>query len=255
MQVLKPGLKRLLDNHPGLKFRLRALKWRFSNNLEVELRLLPFIVPRGRGALDVGGNVGLYTQALLPLASKVTVMEPNPRLAGDLRAGFGSRIALVEAAASDQSGRTTLHLPKDTGLGGLATIAPSNPLLSSDTHAVDVATKRIDELGLNDIGFIKIDVEGHELAAIDGGMETIRASRPIMLIEAEDRHRAGAVRSLRERLEPIGYRGFMIFHGTLASIERFDVASQQTLQPGQAALLDRGVIPPNYVNNFVFMPI
>ena len=37
-------------------------------------------------------------------------------------------------------------------------------------------------------GFIKIDVEGHELKVIDGAKETIEKHKPNLLIEIEEQH-------------------------------------------------------------------
>lgn len=46
-----------------------------------------------------------------------------------------------------------------------------------------VEAKRLDSLGLKDVSFIKIDVEGFELDVIEGGLDTILASRPLIQIE------------------------------------------------------------------------
>ena len=41
----------------------------------------------------------------------------------------------------------------------------------------------IDEINLPRLDFIKIDIEGMELEALEGGRATIEKSRPVMLIE------------------------------------------------------------------------
>jgi FkbM family methyltransferase len=38
------------------------------------------------------------------------------------------------------------------------------------------------------VGFIKIDVEGHELAVINGATTLLTTQRPLLLIEIEARH-------------------------------------------------------------------
>ena len=46
---------------------------------------------------------------------------------------------------------------------------------------------RLDNVYRGRAGFIKIDVEGHEQAVLDGAVETIRRCKPRMLVEIDDR--------------------------------------------------------------------
>jgi hypothetical protein len=48
-----------------------------------------------------------------------------------------------------------------------------------------VTTIRLDDLYLNDISFMKVDVEGHEPLVISGAKETILRCRPLIWIESE----------------------------------------------------------------------
>jgi FkbM family methyltransferase len=206
--------------------------------------LLPYLVPRSRVALDIGGNVGSYAFLLQQLAAKVVVMEPNPELAAELTRSLGERVTIVQAAASNVVGRTMLRMPRDKLLGGLATISDDNRLSEHDTVSIEVPTKTVDSLALVDVGFIKIDVEGAEAQVLEGARETIARDKPVLLVEAEERHRSGAVSLVRERLEPLGYEGYMLVDGALASICSFSSEVHQQLGAGA----------PPYVNNFVFLP-
>lgn len=47
----------------------------------------------------------------------------------------------------------------------------------------DVQVKRLDDFGIADVDFIKIDVEGHELEVLKGGAATIERYRPVLLME------------------------------------------------------------------------
>jgi hypothetical protein len=46
-----------------------------------------------------------------------------------------------------------------------------------------VSVTTIDALALQDVGFVKIDVEGGDIDVIDGGRETISRDRPNMVVE------------------------------------------------------------------------
>lgn len=69
---------------------------------------------------------------------------------------------------------------------GRSTIEHDNTLEDSDGSArfeIAVPARRLDDYEMDAVGFIKIDVEGHELAVLRGGSETIRRCLPSMLIE------------------------------------------------------------------------
>ncbi|MCE1235664.1 MAG: FkbM family methyltransferase [Hyphomicrobiales bacterium] len=255
LRTMKAAARRLLRDDPRLMMALRALRWKMGHGLEAETRLVPFLAARGRPALDVGAAVGVYSHVLLPLCSRLIAMEPNPDFARALAAHFGGRITLIEAAASDVSGRTTLHRPRDGSLYGMGTVERGNPVAGvADVERFDVATVRIDDLGLEDLGFVKIDVEGHELAVVEGALATIERFRPTLLIEIEERHRPNAVASVRALLESRDYVGFMLIDGALRSIATFDPAVHQKVPDDAADRLNQGIHGDEYINNFVFLP-
>lgn len=133
--------------------------------------------------------------------------EPNPVVAGRLRPVLPANVRLVAAAASDAAGTASLHAPDSIGAEGVGALGPKA------AGSVDVATVTIDSLDLHDVDFIKVDVEGHELQALAGGLATIERSRPTLLVELETRH--GPVRPVFELLEPFGYDAFVLLAGTL----------------------------------------
>ena len=54
---------------------------------------------------------------------------------------------------------------------------------------VAVRCRRLDDFGLEPVGVIKIDAEGHELTVLQGARALIERDRPSFLIEAEERHK------------------------------------------------------------------
>ena len=247
-------LRRLLDWNPALRARARRIWRRFKPGREAEMNLLRYLAPAGAVVIDVGANTGAYVAALVRLGCQVVAVEPNPTHANELELMFGSEIRLIRAAASDQPGVATLRVPRDRTLGGLGTIEAANPLSAEDAVEVEVPLMRLDSLGLTNVAFIKMDVEGHELTALHGAEQLIREQRPRILVEAEDRHRDNAVGSIRAFLEPLGYEGFMLCGGLLTSVRAFDVKIHQNLDGFSLASLNHGLAPPGYVNNFIFVP-
>ena len=95
--------------------------------------------------------------------------------------------------------------------------------------------------------FIKIDVEGHELAVLEGAQRTLERYRPTLLVECEARHHPDRdFRTVFSAVESLGYSGTFFWQGQRLPLARFDVAVHQHLDPNMAKL------PRGYANNFAF---
>ena len=79
------------------------------------------------------------------------------------------------------------------------------------------------ERGVDRVHLIKLDVDGHELQVVKGGVSTIERSRPIMLIEAGAWHFT-APENPWQILSSVGYRFWET--GTLAEIDLASVRSR-----------------------------
>jgi hypothetical protein len=102
------------------------------------------------------------------------------------------------------------------------------------------------------VGFIKVDVEGHEEEVVDGGLKVIGRDHPVMLIEIEERHRPGALPRILARLLERGYSGFFLHEGGVHSINAFDQKKHQNpaeVEDDPSGRVSRGC----YINNFLFI--
>jgi FkbM family methyltransferase len=249
------GLRSLARKDPRLLRLVRRTKSAFSSEGSVwrerELALLPFLVPRNCTAVDVGANLGIYTEALVRLSAHVVAIEPNPPWAAELSAMFKD-VRVVRGAASNVAGRMSLRVPTRTSHAGMATIEKNNLLEGQKVEAVMVDVFTIDSLRLSNVGFIKIDVEGHEDAVLEGATETVMNHRPNMLIESEERHRPGSISSIVRRMRGLDYAGYMLWNGSLTPISEFSVEAMQTELSPTANRTKNNTRP--YVNNFIFLP-
>lgn len=243
-------LKGLLERNPVLFRAARGIRYRLRGLPEPEMQLLPWLVDPARGALDIGAHRGAYVSELIKLCASVTAVEAIPDLARFIRQLYPS-VRVVTAAAAAQPGEVELHIPD--GAWGRSSAAPENMLSGTSCTTVRVPAVTIDGLAAGPVGFIKIDVEGYELAVLEGALATLERDRPALLIEAEERHRPNAVGALRALLEPLGYTGLFLASGRLVSIRAFDAARDQHLGEGDEALLNSGRLPDRYVNNFIFI--
>src|ERR1700716_1991863 len=221
---------------------------------EQELLYLDRIVPEGAVTVDVGANCGLYTRKLARLSKQVYAFEPSHEMADLLRRTSASNVSVHEIALSDQTGSADLFIPQGDHelIHGLASLEPTASASNREVVSVNVPTARLDAIVHQDVAFVKIDVEGHELSVLNGSVELLEHSQPVFLVEAEDRHRAQATRSIFEFFETKSYRGFFLKEGSATPIDQFRPAD---LQDANALLPDGGrKSGQSYVNNFFFFP-
>jgi FkbM family methyltransferase len=234
---------------------LRYEFWRdYFSTGEWELREIGQFVKSDRMSIDVGGNIGVYTYHLHRLSSEVVTFEPNPQYVEVIN-DLGLRRGRIEAVAlSDQSGNVTLRVPKlASGLEdrGMASIEPSVVSDEALSRAIVVPMRRLDEYGFKNVGFIKIDVEGHEEGVLAGALETIRSNKPALLIEIEERHNPGGIKRIETLLATLGYQGFFYEMGQKTSLAGFDIGRLQSAPPDIKAKKDRR--SGGYINNFLFV--
>jgi FkbM family methyltransferase len=239
------------------KFPSIWLKWHFSRrpkSAERELRYLGKIVPRGALTVDVGANLGLYTQLLARLSKQVYAFEPSRDMADFLRQTSAPNVTIHEVALSDQNGEGELFIPQgESGLvHGLASLERQACESGASIASLNVQTARLDAVVTGDIAFVKIDVEGHELNVLQGATGLIERCQPVFLVEAEDRHRVEATRSVFEFFQKRSYRGFYLKDEQVIPVDQF----RPELLQDVAALLPNGGRKSgrSYVNNFFFFP-
>ena len=233
------------------------LRWHFMHlpkSAEQELSYLDRIVPKGAVTVDVGAHCGLYTRKLARLSSKVHAFEPSHPMADLLRRTSASNVAVHEIALSDQTGNAELFVPQDDQKldYALASLEPKFDFSNERVVSINVPTVRLDAIVHQDVAFVKIDVEGHELNVLHGAVELLEHSQPVFLVGTENRHRSEATRSIFEFFKSRFYRGFFLKEGGAVPVNLFD---SEDLQDANALLPDGGRKDGRpYVNNFFFFP-
>ncbi len=141
------------------------------------------LLPRRRLALDVGANIGTTATVLANHFETVQAFEPAPDLYEALKRNL---IKYPDAQAKlmvvgEEIGETYLTLY--TKFGQLSHVE-SGHLATKKYHKVGpIKQVTIDSLKLNNVDFIKIDVEGFEGPVVYGARETLLRCKPAVLVE------------------------------------------------------------------------
>lgn len=220
---------------------------RRNRHYEKEYWLLPHFCDRNSNVIDVGGNKGLYAFYLSCLARKVYVFEPNPICLKQMARIERRNMVIHNLALSNHSGNAIMRFdPNNTGIG---TIEGVNQLdqYSGVQKVVErsVRIRPLDDLGLKNISFMKIDVEGHEPSVLRGATRLLEKEKPVLLIEIERRHNPHSFEEVEHLLAKFGYRGWRLYRNRLVPVRAAEVEELQKIPP----------LPNSeYVNNFIFVP-
>jgi FkbM family methyltransferase len=185
-------------------------------------------VRKGAVCLDIGANIGNHARFFSRHFPKVYAFEPHPRIFGLLSANaYGQGIVALNYGLSDQAGRFAVDENQENL--GASRIAKGKSGAGPEYHV-----QRLDDVVgavvTGDIGFVKIDVEGHEAEVIRGAAATLRKHRPIVTFEVLGSTVANGKAEAMEALRALGYQHFYQLRPR---------AAWKGMQPGLLARLAR----------------
>lgn len=181
-----------------------------------ERRILGRLVSPGTCFVDVGanhGSIGLIAATLVGSAGSVIAIEPQPRLAPlverSLAASPAGRTTVHQVAAGQAPGAIELNVPR--GRSGSASV--HRGAVGDDVDVIRVEVETIDDLvGPDQPGpvVMKIDVEGHELAALRGATQTLQRYAPPIVLELNPHTTEAAGYSIAELVDFLYDQGYAI---------------------------------------------
>ena len=142
----------------------------------------------GMVAFDLGANIGYITLIMADMVGKnghVYAVEPDPRnfviLEKNIRLNnYTERVSTYQTAISNRNGTCRFFHSKSSNLGSLCATGNTNGV-------IDVAVQTGDEFFSDKVlpDFIKMDIEGAEVEAIEGMLKTLEKKRGVVKILIE----------------------------------------------------------------------
>jgi FkbM family methyltransferase len=140
-------------------------------------------VKPGDVVLDCGANVGVYTRAAVENGAKVVVaIEPAPENLECLRRNFGKetsegRVIIYPKGVWDKDEILTLNVNKSSSAAD-SFVIQSKDSVPGEKLPLTTIDNLVAELKLGKVDLIKMDIEGAEPRALEGGRRTISRFRP-----------------------------------------------------------------------------
>lgn len=219
-QTLAPWIA---DVKPWLQRRYCI--WR-NTPFESDFNLLRFFPGSRLQYVDIGANRGQSIDAIRITANRPRIVsfEANPVLASKLDRALAAEndILIHPVGLGEKPGEFTLYLPRYRNyvFDGLASFHEEHAMswLSSETLlrfdpaklsciTVQCRVRTLDEFHLEPF-FMKLDIQGFELAALKGAQITLRRHSPVLLIETPEP-------ALFEFVSQFGYKPYHFKNGKI----------------------------------------
>ena len=193
-------------------------RWRFTHRPEQvrsHLKVIGHLVSPGDIVVDLGANIGQYTFLLSRLVGRegrVIAFEPvqstHELLSRNLRAHRVVNADLRKCAISSQRGTATMEIPRFAWGGDAHYLAHivSAPSISEMVESVpcDTVDGALGEFFAK-VTFVKCDIEGHEVACLQGASRFLRSTPAAWLMEVAAAERPGSQSEAFDIMRSFGY--------------------------------------------------
>lgn len=187
---MKKLLKSLLRRVGYTCYNNRFLPWGIS--LKTDLERLGYPLNKAQVILDIGANDGRWLTSVYDIFPHATIhaFEPVPTTYEDLCTNVGKnpRVRTYCQGFSSEPKTLSMQIYENPRANSMETAEIQVGHRPLKTVTVECATLDawLKESAIDEIDFIKIDVEGHELKVLNGGINLFReAKAAFLLIEAK----------------------------------------------------------------------
>jgi FkbM family methyltransferase len=193
----------------------------FNDNYEpLETEFVRRTLREGDTFIDIGANIGwfsLLASTIVGPHGRIHAFEPRETIARYLKRSFElnclqdtAQVHVCGLDATEQAGLISWA----TGTNNAGSAALSNTRSDARLSYGEIQLCTLDSFGIDRVDFIKIDVEGAEMRAIQGGLSTINRCKPTILSEVHPVQLQAVskctARDYIASLKKLGYRAYAI---------------------------------------------
>lgn len=183
-----------------------------------EFDFLARVLQPGMTVIDVGANEGFYAlfcARRVGREGRVLAIEPSPRERARLEHNVAlnglRNVRIVRSALAARPGRAVLRIAnaEHNGQNSLGAFGHASVTLADQLEVeLDTLDALVQAQALHRVDLVKLDVEGAELAVLQGAQQALAASRPLILFELFDAALRGQGASAQEVLDFLAARGY-----------------------------------------------
>jgi FkbM family methyltransferase len=140
--------------------------------------------------VDVGAHVGAWARAVLKFLApeRLICIEPTPESHARLQRAVGAdpRAKIIQCAVGAQSGTAQMHAFASSDFNSLLPLDLSlrqRYAHIGEERTIPVEVRRLDDLlaDVPHVSLLKLDVQGYEMAVLDGARETLRRTGAVLV--------------------------------------------------------------------------
>lgn len=154
------------------------------------------IIPAGSTVVDVGACFGSYTLPFLVTGHPVHSFEIEVNSFHELMSQIRFNSGLI----------------KPEHIHGYNYGLWSSEMTGDYYNINNLKFRRLDDVlpDSNDVGFVKIDVEGAELEVMKGGAQLLIRNQPTMWLECHEVFKPGITPKILDMVKELGFKGFTV---------------------------------------------
>jgi len=221
----------------GLSAQLMRMKPGSPDREPAFMKILRQEVREGTAAMDIGANIGYVTLIMAELvgpSGRVYAFEPEPRsfkiLSKNIEVnGYSSFVFPYQMGISNISGVSKFYVSNKSNLSGMIAVKHSKSV-------IDIAVTTLDDF-MKDKGcpdFIKMDIEGHEVEALQGMYNTLRNTEsPVKILIEVHQLSYSENHSLEKQLKRLIGIGFNAKYVVSAGVAKPDFFAIHGYEPAE----------------------
>lgn len=157
----------------------------FREDYEPLLYNLDLLIKKNDCVIDVGANQGIYSLAMAKIVKsrgKVIAVEPfssmTSCLKNNMKINSINNIKIIESLISNKQKTYKLNFNHGTVSASIVKKFKNNKYIKVKSLTIDQICSNFKK-----VNFIKLDIEGAEMLALEGAKKTLKNSKPVLSVE------------------------------------------------------------------------
>lgn len=149
--------------------------------------------------IQAGGNFGLYPALFTEFFETVYTFEPDPMNFNCLVMNCQSHeVIKMNCALGEDNSNAKIVIKSPVNLG-------MNAIVETDSYVDSIPIVKVDSFGFQNVKLIQFDLEGYELPALKGAINTIQKYKPLIMLETSEEKVPEHYHSLVDYLKQFSY--------------------------------------------------